>query len=123
MCPRGFDLAGRGTDHRARRDSHQNPHFLAQALLGLLAPTSVEEMEVAVGRCGAGDPPVSTADEERSRPTVVRLINDGVLPAERIGTGIDCYSTMFAHRGRTRQYKALEATAIDVDSDDDLKQI
>jgi excisionase family DNA binding protein len=55
-----------------------------------------------------------------SRPTVVRLINDNVLPAERIGTRhrllLDDVLSYREER-RKRQYDALAATA-DIDRDD-----
>src|SRR4051794_24595285 len=54
-----------------------------------------------------------------SRPTVVRLINDNVLPAERIGNRhrllLDAVLSYREER-RTRQYDALAATA-DIDDD------
>lgn len=60
-----------------------------------------------------------------SRPTVVRLINDDVLPAERIGNRhrllLDDVLSYREER-RKRQYKALAATA-DIDSNDDPETI
>jgi excisionase family DNA binding protein len=60
-----------------------------------------------------------------SRPTVVRLINDNVLPAERIGTRhrllLDDVLSYREER-RKRQYDALAATA-DIDRDDDPETI
>lgn len=61
-----------------------------------------------------------------SRPTVVRLITDGVLPAERIGNRHRLLlDDVLAYRDerRTRQYEAIAATAVDVDSDDDHETI
>lgn len=61
-----------------------------------------------------------------SRPTVVRLINNGVLPAERIGNRHRLLlDDVLAYRNerRSRQYEALAATAVDIDSDDDPEQI
>ncbi|ATA29318.1 excisionase family DNA binding domain [Mycobacterium lepraemurium] len=56
-----------------------------------------------------------------SRPTVVRLINDDVLPTERIGNRhrllLDDVLSYRDER-RNRQYNALAATA-DIDSNDD----
>jgi excisionase family DNA binding protein len=61
-----------------------------------------------------------------SRPTVVRLINDNTLPAERIGNRhrllLDDVLSYREER-RKRQYDALVATAIDIDSDDDPETI
>ena len=55
-----------------------------------------------------------------SRPTVVRLINDNVMPAERIGNRhrllLDDVLSYREER-RKRQYNALAATA-DIDSND-----
>lgn len=54
-----------------------------------------------------------------SRPTVVRLIDDGVLPAERIGNRHRLLlDNVLAYREerRNRQYDALAATRIDIDS-------
>lgn len=61
-----------------------------------------------------------------SRPTVVRLITDGVLPAERIGNRHRLLlDDVLAYREqrRTRQYEALAATAVDIDTNDDPEQI
>src|SRR6201997_1658912 len=56
-----------------------------------------------------------------SRPTIVRLINDNVLPAERIGNRhrllLDDVLS-YREQRRKRQYDALVATA-DIDHDDD----
>jgi excisionase family DNA binding protein len=63
-----------------------------------------------------------------SRPTVVRLITDRTLPAERIGNRhrllLDDVLT-YREQRRTRQYEALAATAvdIDIDADDDPKVV
>jgi excisionase family DNA binding protein len=57
-----------------------------------------------------------------SRPTIVRLINDHVLPAERIGNRHRLLlDDVLAYREerRKRQFEALAATAIDIDGDDD----
>ena len=60
-----------------------------------------------------------------SRPTVVRLINNNELPAERIGNRhrllLDDVLSYREER-RKRQYDALAATA-DIDSNDDPKTI
>jgi len=57
-----------------------------------------------------------------SRPTVVRLITDGTLPAERIGNRhrllLDNVLAYREHR-RKRQYEALAATTVDIDAGDD----
>jgi excisionase family DNA binding protein len=61
-----------------------------------------------------------------SRPTIVRLINDNELAAERIGNRhrllLDDVLT-YREQRRKRQYDALAATAIDIDSDDDPETI
>lgn len=60
-----------------------------------------------------------------SRPTIVRLINDNVLPAERIGNRhrllLDDVLSYREER-RMRQYNAL-AAAVDIDSTDDPDMI
>lgn len=61
-----------------------------------------------------------------SRPTIVRLINDNVLPAERVGNRHRLLlDDVLAYREerRKRQYDALAATAIDIDSDDNPETI
>jgi excisionase family DNA binding protein len=61
-----------------------------------------------------------------SRPTIVRLINDNELPAERIGNRHRLLlDDVLAYRDkrRTRQYEALAATEIEIDSDDDPEMI
>lgn len=61
-----------------------------------------------------------------SRPTVVRLITDGVLPAERIGNRHRLLlDDVLAYRDarRIRQYEALAATGVDIDSGDDPETI
>jgi len=60
------------------------------------------------------------------RPTVVRLMNDNVLPAERIGNRHRLLlDNALAYREdrRKRQYDALAATAIDIDSNDNPETI
>ncbi|MBX7434914.1 helix-turn-helix domain-containing protein [Mycobacterium sp. Y57] len=57
-----------------------------------------------------------------SRPTVVRLIADGTLPAERIGNRHRLLlDDVLAYREqrRNRQYEALAATTVDINADDD----
>jgi excisionase family DNA binding protein len=57
-----------------------------------------------------------------SRPTVVRLITDGMLPAERIGNRHRLLlDDVLAYREqrRNRQYEALSATTVDIDAGDD----
>lgn len=61
-----------------------------------------------------------------SRPTVVRLINDAALPAERIGNRhrllLDDVLSYREER-RNRQYDALATTAIEIDREDDPDEI
>jgi excisionase family DNA binding protein len=90
-----------------------------------LAPTKVRqravEVEIAVGRRHRVADLLGV-----SRPTVVRLINGNVLPAERIGNRHRLLlDDVLAYRDerRKRQYDALAATAIDIDSDDDPETI
>ncbi|CAN5391048.1 hypothetical protein BH09ACT7_BH09ACT7_60180 [soil metagenome] len=57
-----------------------------------------------------------------SRPTVVRLITDGTLPAERIGNRhrllLDDVLA-YRERRRNRQYEALAATTVGINAGDD----
>ncbi|WP_433163729.1 helix-turn-helix domain-containing protein [Kribbella sp. CA-247076] len=57
-----------------------------------------------------------------SRPTVVRLIDQGDLPAERIGTRRKVLLRElleYRDRRRQRQYDAIAATGVDLDAEDD----
>ena len=57
-----------------------------------------------------------------SRPTVVRLIDQGELPAERIGTRRKVLLRElldYRERRRQRQYDAIAATGVDLDAEDD----
>jgi excisionase family DNA binding protein len=57
-----------------------------------------------------------------SRPTVVRLIDQGELPAERIGTRRKVLLRElldYRERRRQRQYDAITATGVDLDAEDD----
>lgn len=61
-----------------------------------------------------------------SRPTVVRLIDAGEIPAERPGTRRQVrLSDVLSYRERRRQgqYAALAATAIDVDDEGDPAEV
>ena len=61
-----------------------------------------------------------------SRPTVVRLITGGTLPAERIGNRHRLLlDDVLAYREqkRNRQYAALAATTVDIDVDDDPEEV
>jgi len=61
-----------------------------------------------------------------SRPTVIRLINNNELPAERIGNRHRLLlDDVLAYREqrRKRQYDALAAAAIEIDSDGDPETI
>ncbi|WP_405070041.1 helix-turn-helix domain-containing protein [Kribbella sp. NBC_01510] len=57
-----------------------------------------------------------------SRPTVVRLIDQGDLPAERIGTRRKVLLRElldYRERRRQRQYDAIAATGVELDAEDD----
>lgn len=59
-----------------------------------------------------------------SRPTVIRLLDDGKIPYERVGTHrrILLKNLLeFRERRRAAQYAALEATAVSIDDEDDLE--
>ena len=61
-----------------------------------------------------------------SRPTIVRLITDGQLPAERVGNRhrllLDDVLT-YREARRQRQHDALAATSVDIDAEDDPAMI
>lgn len=61
-----------------------------------------------------------------SRPTVVRLIDQGELPAERIGNRRKVLLgelLAYRERRRQRQYDAISATAVDIDEEDDPETV
>ncbi|RDI65701.1 helix-turn-helix domain-containing protein [Nocardia pseudobrasiliensis] len=61
-----------------------------------------------------------------SRPTVIRLIDRGDLPAERVGNRhrlrLDDV-LVYREARRNRQYEALAETAVDIDAEDDPEEI
>ncbi len=61
-----------------------------------------------------------------SRLTVVCLISDGTLPAERIGNRhrllLDDVLS-YREQRRNRQYEALATTTVDIDADDDSEVV
>lgn len=59
-----------------------------------------------------------------SRPTVIKLLDDGKIPYERIGTHrkIKLRDLLeYRERRRADQYAALDAMAVDIDDEDDLE--
>lgn len=59
-----------------------------------------------------------------SRPTVIKLLDAGRIPFERVGVHrrVMLHDLMtFRDRRRAEQYAALEATAVDLDDEDDLE--
>ncbi|MEN3358901.1 MAG: hypothetical protein V7637_2883 [Mycobacteriales bacterium] len=61
-----------------------------------------------------------------SRPTVVKILDEGRLPYERVGTHRRLLlSDVLAYRERRRaaQYAALEATAVDIDDEGELDAV
>ncbi|MFI5844382.1 helix-turn-helix domain-containing protein [Catenuloplanes sp. NPDC051500] len=60
-----------------------------------------------------------------SRPTVIKLLDDGKMPYERNGTHRRILlRDLLAYRDQRRaeQYAALEATGVDLDDEDDLNE-
>lgn len=61
-----------------------------------------------------------------SRPTVIKLLGDGKIPYERVGSHRKILLRdllEYLERRRAEQYAALEATAISVDDEDDLDTV
>lgn len=61
-----------------------------------------------------------------SRPTLVKLLGEGAIPFERAGTHrrILLRNLLdYREQRRARQYAALEATAVDLDDEDDLGEV
>lgn len=61
-----------------------------------------------------------------SRPTVVRLLDSNQIPSERTGSRRRVLLTdviAYREQRRRRQYEALEATAIDIDDEDDPQTV
>jgi excisionase family DNA binding protein len=58
-----------------------------------------------------------------SRPTVIKLLDEGRIPFERVGTHRRVLLRdllTYREQRRTEQYAALEATAVDIDHEEDL---
>lgn len=61
-----------------------------------------------------------------TRPTIVKILDGGGMPYERVGTHRRLLLTdvlAYRERRRAEQYAALEATAIDLDDDSDLDSV
>jgi excisionase family DNA binding protein len=61
-----------------------------------------------------------------SRPTVIKLVDEGRVPCERVGTHRRILlRDLLAYRERQRagQYAALEATSVSVDDEEDLQTV
>jgi excisionase family DNA binding protein len=61
-----------------------------------------------------------------SRPTLVKLLGEGAIPFERAGTHrrILLRNVLaYRERRRARQYAALEATAVDLEDEEDLDEV
>jgi excisionase family DNA binding protein len=58
-----------------------------------------------------------------SRPTVIKLLDEGRIPFERVGTHRQILLRdllIYREQRRAEQYAALEATAVDIDDEQDL---
>ncbi|WP_326561609.1 helix-turn-helix domain-containing protein [Micromonospora sp. NBC_01796] len=61
-----------------------------------------------------------------SRPTVIKLLDNGKVPFERVGTHRRVLLRdllEYREQRRAEQYAALEATAIDLDDEEDLETV
>jgi excisionase family DNA binding protein len=61
-----------------------------------------------------------------TRPTIVKILDGGGIPYERVGTHRRVLLTdvlAYRERRRAEQYAALEASAIDLDDDSDLNSV
>ncbi|MFV2110214.1 MULTISPECIES: helix-turn-helix domain-containing protein [unclassified Micromonospora] len=61
-----------------------------------------------------------------SRPTVIKLLDEGQIPFERVGTHRRIrlpHLLAYRERRRAEQYAALEATAVSIDDEEDLDSV
>lgn len=61
-----------------------------------------------------------------SRPTLIRLLDEGAIPFERAGTHRRILLRnllSYREQRRARQYEALEATAVDLDDEENLDEV
>lgn len=128
--------------HRARRGSDVAPQYFlagAEPTDRVELPKSVFDVLVRAveamseGRAVSIVPRATMLTTQQaadllgvSRPTVVRLIDQGTLPSERPGSRRKVrLDDVLAHKERTRsrQYEMLAATALPEDDDEDLETV
>lgn len=126
------------TAHEQRRGTQADPSYALVGTSGgerIELPQQVHEALVQVVMAMLAGKAVTVAPHSLSmttqqaadllgvsRPTVVKLVEDGALPAERVGTRrrLRLHDVLTYQQARKeRQYAALAATSVDIDDIDD----